>query len=203
MEERCQSCGVDGLTSTRQAACCRARFHLPVTCSCLAFVSSVHPSSLHVPLIRPQVTENKVRGWDDPRLATINGLRRRGYTPEAINAFCRDIGVSRSENMIMTARLDFHLREHLDMIAKRAFAVLRPLKVTLLDVPEGEVRWLEAPDFPREKALGSHRIALSRVVYIEQDDFRCVLRRRLPAAQTTDAGTCCGSSRTWCCRWKS
>jgi hypothetical protein len=130
-------------------------------------------------MMRPQVTENKVRGWDDPRLATINGLRRRGYTPEAINAFCRDIGVSRSENIIMTSRLEFHLREHLDVIAKRAFAVLRPLKVTLLDFPEGEVRWLEAPDFPRDKALGSHRIALSRVVYIEQDDFRCVFCAQL------------------------
>jgi glutamyl/glutaminyl-tRNA synthetase len=143
-----------------------------------------------------------VRGWDDPRLATINGLRRRGYTPEAINAFCRDIGVSRSENMILTSRLDFHLREHLDVIAKRAFAVLRPLKVTLLDVPEGEVRWLEAPDFPRDKALGSHRIALSRVVYIEQDDFRCVCCMGLSRRRRT-RGQSCGSSRICCCGWKA
>lgn len=115
-----------------------------------------------------------MRGWDDPRLSTIEGLRRRGYTAPAINAFCRDIGVSRNENTIPYSRLEYHVREHLDGTAKRAFAVLHPLKLTLLDIPEGEVKWVEAPDFPRDKALGVHRVALSRTVYIEADDFRAV-----------------------------
>ncbi len=116
--------------------------------------------------------EKRVRGWDDPRLGTLNGLRRRGYTPEAINAFCRDIGVSRTENTILLSKLEFHLRAHLDVVARRAFAVLRPLRVTLINVPAGETAWIEAPDFPRDRALGAHRIALTRDLLIEADDFR-------------------------------
>ena len=113
-----------------------------------------------------------MRGWDDPRLGTLNGLRRRGYTPDAINAFCRDIGVSRTENTIQLSKLEHHLRAHLDVIARRAFAVLRPLRVTLVNVPAGETVWIEAPDFPRDRALGVHRIALTRDLFIEADDFR-------------------------------
>lgn len=118
------------------------------------------------------VEENKVRGWDDPRLATINGLRRRGYAPEAINAFCRNIGVTRNENTILMPKLEHFLREHLDVTARRAFAVLKPLKVTLSNVDASSVQWVEAPDFPRDKALGMHKVAISRVAYIEKDDFR-------------------------------
>ena len=113
-----------------------------------------------------------MRGWDDPRLGTLNGLRRRGYTPEAINAFCRDIGVSRSENLIQQSKLEFHLRAHLDVTARRGFAVLRPLRVTLVNVPAGETTWLEAPDFPRDRSLGVHKVALTRELVIEADDFR-------------------------------
>jgi glutaminyl-tRNA synthetase len=118
------------------------------------------------------VEEKKVRGWDDPRLATINGLRRRGYAPEAINAFCRNIGVTRNENTILMSKLEHFLREHLDMTARRAFAVLHPLKVTCTNVDPTSVQWVEAPDFPRDKALGMHKMAISNVVYIEKDDFR-------------------------------
>lgn len=118
------------------------------------------------------VEENKVRGWDDPRLATINGLRRRGYAPEAINAFCRNIGVTRNENTILMSKLEHFLREHLDVTARRAFAVLRPLKVTLTNMDAAAVHWVEAPDFPRDKALGVHKVAISNVAYIEREDFR-------------------------------
>lgn len=90
-----------------------------------------------------------MRGWDDPRLLTINGLRRRGYTPAAINNFCRDIGVTRNDNTIDNHRLEHHCREDLDGSARRAFAVLRPLKVTLINVPEDFHVAIEAPDFPR------------------------------------------------------
>jgi glutaminyl-tRNA synthetase len=118
------------------------------------------------------VTEQKVRGWDDPRLATINGLRRRGYTPEAMNAFCRDIGVTRNENTILFSRLEHFVRDHLDQIARRAFAVLRPLRLVLENLPEDHLVWCEAADFPRDPALGMHQVPIQRVVYIEQEDFR-------------------------------
>jgi len=124
-----------------------------------------------------QVTQRRVRGWDDPRLSTLNGMRRRGYPAVAINAFCRDVGVTRHENLIPLARLEHHVREVLDATAPRAFAVLRPLKVTLLNFPadgDGSLLWLDAPDYPRDPARGSHRLALSRTLWIEADDFRRV-----------------------------
>jgi glutaminyl-tRNA synthetase len=120
------------------------------------------------------VEERKVRDWDDPRLATIVGLRRRGYPPEAINAFCRDIGVTRNENVIEMARLEHFVRECLDAKAKRAFVVLRPLRVTLVNVPEDVVHTFEAPDFPKNKAGPSHTIHLNRTVWIEREDYRDV-----------------------------
>jgi glutaminyl-tRNA synthetase len=95
------------------------------------------------------VSERTVRGWDDPRILTINGLRRRGYTPEAINAFCRDVGITRNDNLVGMHRLEHHCREHLDAVAKRVFAVLRPLRVTLVNVPEDYCVKIDAPDFPR------------------------------------------------------
>lgn len=118
------------------------------------------------------VEDGKVRGWDDPRLATINGLRRRGYPPEAINAFCRDIGVTRTENVIEVSRLEHFVRAALDAKAKRAFAVLRPLRLTLVNVPADAVYTLEVPDFPSNRAAGSHAVHLTRTVYIEREDFR-------------------------------
>jgi glutaminyl-tRNA synthetase len=116
--------------------------------------------------------EKRVRGWDDPRIMTINGLRRRGYPSDAINAFCREIGVTRNENMIAQHVLDHQVREKLDVSAKRIFVVINPLRVTLRNVSEETTYSVEAPDFPRDKALGVHHISLRRVVYIEKDDFR-------------------------------
>jgi glutaminyl-tRNA synthetase len=95
------------------------------------------------------VMEKRVRGWDDPRLLTINGLRRRGYTPAAINAFCRDIGVTRNDNTIESHKLEHAIREDLDATARRAFVVLRPLRLTLVNVPEDFHVTIAAPDFPR------------------------------------------------------
>lgn len=120
------------------------------------------------------VNEGKVRGWDDPRLATINGLRRRGYRAQAINAFCRDIGVTRSQNTILMSRLEHFVREDLDEHAPRAFAVLRPLKVTLTNMPDDYYASLEAPDFPRDKSKGVHSIPITKTVYIEREDYRDV-----------------------------
>jgi len=119
------------------------------------------------------VTEGRVRGWDDPRIPTINGLRRRGYTPEAINAFCRDIGVTRHHNQVDYRKLEHHVRLHLDAVARRDFVVLDPLRIELVNVDARSFCLaLEAPDFPRDAALGSHALSLTATVYVERDDFR-------------------------------
>ena len=118
------------------------------------------------------VEENHVNGWDDPRMPTITGLRRRGYTPEAIQLFCSRIGVSKRETMIDVALLEDSLREHLNKTAQRAMAVLRPLKVVIDNYPEGLIEDLEAVNNPEDPAKGTRKIPFSRVLYIEQDDFR-------------------------------
>lgn len=118
------------------------------------------------------VNDGTVRGWDDPRIPTINGLRRRGYTSQSINAFCRDIGVTRNDNTIDYRKLEYHVRLHLDEIAKRNFIVLKPLKITLTNVPTDYCVTINAPDFPRDAALGTHAINLTNTVYIDQEDFR-------------------------------
>ena len=118
------------------------------------------------------VNDGTVRGWDDPRIPTINGLRRRGYTAEAINAFCRDIGVTRNYNQVDYRKLEHHVRLHLDGIAKRHFLVLDPIPVHLVNVPADYYVEVDAPDFPRDASLGSHKLSLSNIVYIDRDDFR-------------------------------
>jgi len=118
------------------------------------------------------VNDGTVRGWDDPRIPTINGLRRRGYTAESINAFCRDIGVTRNDNTIDYRKLEYHVRLHLDEISKRNFIVLHPLKITLTNVPDDYCVTINAPDYPRDSNLGTHAINLTKIVYIDQDDFR-------------------------------
>ena len=107
------------------------------------------------------VMDGTVRGWDDPRLLTLTGLRRRGYSPAAINAFCKDIGVSRNENVINTHLLEHHAREDLNVTAARALCVLHPLKVTLVNVPADFHIVIQAPDFPKCVPRGG---ALSRAV---------------------------------------
>ncbi len=117
------------------------------------------------------VKENIVSGWDDPRMPTIAGLRRRGYTPEAIRTFCEMIGVGKSESTVDLALLEYCLREDLNKRAPRAMAVLRPLKVTITNYPEGKVEQLEALNNPEDESMGVRMIPFSRVIYIEQDDF--------------------------------
>ena len=117
------------------------------------------------------VTEGLVTGWDDPRLPTLSGIRRRGYTPEAIRDFCERIGISKADNMVDMALLEHCLREDLNRRAKRLMAVLRPLKVVIENYPEGQVEEIEFPYHPEDPAMGSRRVPFSRELYIERDDF--------------------------------
>ena len=118
------------------------------------------------------VEQKHVSGWDDPRMPTIAGLRRRGYTPDAIRDFCTRIGVAKKENVIDVALLEHTVREDLNRRARRALAVLRPLRVVIENVPEGQVEELEAINNPEDPSAGSRRLPFSRELYIEQDDFR-------------------------------
>ena len=120
------------------------------------------------------VEEGHVHGWDDPRLLTLNGLRRRGYTPQAIRDFCNVIGISRNETMIPQAALEHWLRNDLETKARRAMCVVDPVRVELSNYPTDRVEQLTAPDFPKSPQLGSHSIPFSRVLYIERDDVRLV-----------------------------
>jgi glutaminyl-tRNA synthetase len=118
------------------------------------------------------VNEGHVKGWDDPRMPTLVGYRRRGYTPEAINNFCEAVGVTR--NMVVTIDmgvLEEHVRDHLNIVAPRRMAVLDPLKVTITNWTEG-VKILNVPDFPNDPKKGTHTVPFSNVIYIERSDFR-------------------------------
>jgi len=118
------------------------------------------------------VQQGVVDGWDDPRMPTITGLRRRGYTPESIRDFCARIGVAKKENVIDMAQLEHSVREDLNVRAPRVMAVLRPLKVVLTNYPEGQVEQLDVINNPENAAAGTRKVPFSRVLYIEQDDFR-------------------------------
>ncbi len=118
------------------------------------------------------VEESYVKGWDDPRMPTICGLRRRGYTPESLHHFADRIGVAKRENMIDVALLEDSLRQDLNKRAMRVMAVLRPLKVVILNYPDDRVEELEAVNNPEDASMGTRKIPFSKVVYIEQDDFR-------------------------------
>ena len=113
-----------------------------------------------------------VRGWDDPRMPTICGMRRRGYTPEAIRDFCSRIGVARAENLVEYSLLEFCVREHLNAIAPRTMAVLDPIKVVIENYPEGQVEWFDMPFSQDGSVEGSRKVPFSRELYIERDDFR-------------------------------
>ncbi len=117
------------------------------------------------------VEEGFVSGWDDPRMPTLAGLRRRGYTPESIRNFCKGVGVAKRENLIQVARLEFSVREHLNRIADRRMAVLKPLKVVITNYPEDEIEQLDAINNPEDPGAGSRQVPFSREIYIEQDDF--------------------------------
>jgi len=118
------------------------------------------------------VNAGLVAGWDDPRMPTLAGLRRRGYTPEAIRDFCERIGVAKADNLVQMALLEHCLREDLNRRAERRMAVLRPLKLVVENCPEGKVEMLEAINNPEDPSAGARRVPFSRVLYIEQEDFR-------------------------------
>lgn len=117
------------------------------------------------------VDEGHVSGWDDPRLPTIAGLRRRGFTPESIRNFCTEIGVTKSESIIPFGVLERNLRDDLNVRAPRRMAVLKPLKIVLTNFPEGETEWLEAANHPQNPEMGARKVPMTREVFIEQDDF--------------------------------
>ena len=118
------------------------------------------------------VTEKYVSGWDDPRMPTISGIRRRGYTPEAIRNFCGAIGVSKTNGIIELGLLEHFVREDLNKRARRAMAVLKPLRVVIDNYPEDGVDELEAVNNPEDPSAGTRLVPFSKVLYIEQDDFR-------------------------------
>jgi glutaminyl-tRNA synthetase len=118
------------------------------------------------------VRDGHVRGWDDPRMPTLSGIRRRGYTPEAIRKFVTEAGVSRTNGTTDIAMLEHFVREDLNAHAPRAMAVLRPLKLVIDNYPQGQVEELEAVNNPEDPSAGTRKVPFSRVLYIEQDDFR-------------------------------
>jgi glutaminyl-tRNA synthetase len=118
------------------------------------------------------VRSGVVNGWDDPRMPTICGMRRRGYSATALREFCRRIGVAKTENMIELSLLEFCVREELNRTAPRVMAVLKPLKVVIENYPEGGTEELEAVNNPEDPAAGTRQVPFGREIYIEQDDFR-------------------------------
>ena len=117
------------------------------------------------------VEEGLVNGWDDPRMPTVSGLRRRGYTPESIRNFADTIGVTKFDGIIDVGLLEFSLREDLNKKAARVMGVLRPLKIIITNYPEDQEEWMETINNPEDESMGSREIPFSREVYIEQDDF--------------------------------
>ncbi len=118
------------------------------------------------------VEEGRVKGWDDPRMPTLCGMRRRGYTPEAIRGFCASLSVSKTNNTIELAALEHYVRQDLNKRAARVMAVLRPLRVVIDNYPDDLVEEMDAVNNPEDESMGSRRVPFSKVLYIEQDDFR-------------------------------
>jgi len=118
------------------------------------------------------VERGDVTGWDDPRMPTISGMRRRGYTAESIRNFCERIGVAKRESMVDMALLDYSIREDLNKRARRVMAVLRPIRVVIDNYPEDESEYLDAENNPEDPGMGSRKLPFSRVLFIERDDFR-------------------------------
>ena len=118
------------------------------------------------------VEKGHVTGWDDPRMPTLSGLRRRGYTPESIRNFCEKIGVAKRDTVVELALLEHSIREDLNRRAPRVMGVLRPLKLVIDNYPEGQVEEVESVNNPEDASAGSRKIPFSNVVYIEQEDFR-------------------------------
>ena len=121
--------------------------------------------------LRELIEKGYISGWDDPRMPTLRGLRRRGYTPEAIRQFWKDVGIAKRENNIDIAKLESCLRDHLNKVAPRVMGVLNPLKVVIDNYPEGQSEELEAINNPEDPDAGSRQVPFSRELYIERDDF--------------------------------
>ncbi len=117
------------------------------------------------------VTDRIVSGWDDPRMPTISGMRRRGYTPAAIRNFCTAVGTSKANGMVELGLLEHFVRDDLNKTAQRVMVVQRPLKVVLENYPEGQVEWFEAENNPEDPNAGTRKVPFSKVLYIERDDF--------------------------------
>ena len=124
------------------------------------------------------VEESVVKSWDDPRMPTISGLRRRGYTPESIRNFVESIGIAKRENVVDVSLLEFCLREHLNVISPRVMAVLNPVKLVITNYPEGEEEWLDAENNPGDKVADSRKVPFSRELYIEKEDFKEAANRK-------------------------
>ena len=118
------------------------------------------------------VQENLVSGWDDPRMPTMAGMRRRGYTPEAIRNFCETIGVTKYNSLTDMALLEHCVRDDLNKKAPRVLGVLRPLKVVIDNYPENQIDELDAVNNPEDPSAGTRKIQFSKIIYIEQDDFK-------------------------------
>jgi len=118
------------------------------------------------------VNENHVAGWDDPRMPTLSGLRRRGFPPTAIRAFCDMIGLAKRDSTVDLGKLEYCVREELNRTAARTMAVLRPLKLTIETWPEEQVDWIEAVNNPEDETAGVRKVPFTRTIWIEQDDFR-------------------------------
>jgi glutaminyl-tRNA synthetase len=117
------------------------------------------------------VTEKHVDGWDDPRMPTISGMRRRGYPPTALRAFCEEVGVAKRENLVDLALLEHFVREDLNRTAPRVMGVLRPLKVVIENYPDGQVEELDIVNNPEDESAGTRKVPFSKVIYLERDDF--------------------------------
>jgi glutaminyl-tRNA synthetase len=118
------------------------------------------------------VEENHVTGWDDPRMSTISGMRRRGYTPIAIRNFANTIGIAKRDNLIDVSLLEFCVREDLNKITPRVMAVLDPVKLVITNYPEGQEDWLEAENNPEEEVMTYRKVPFSKELYIEREDFQ-------------------------------
>ncbi|MEM8509886.1 MAG: glutamine--tRNA ligase/YqeY domain fusion protein [Bacteroidota bacterium] len=118
------------------------------------------------------VEQGVVSGWDDPRMPTISGMRRRGYTPEAIRNFVETIGIAKRDNVVDVALLEFHVRDHLNKIAPRVMGVLNPLKVIITNYPDAQEEWLETENNPEDLNAGTRKVPFSKELYIEKEDFR-------------------------------
>jgi glutaminyl-tRNA synthetase len=121
--------------------------------------------------LKQLVEEGHVRAWDDPRMPTIAGMRRRGFTPESMRDFATRIGIAKRENLIELSLLEFCIREDLNKLALRRFAVLNPMKVVITNFPEGQTEWMETENNPEDPEAGKRPLPFSRELWIEQDDF--------------------------------